>query len=191
MEMPRPGHSPQVMSASLRERPPATPDFDEVYETHVDAVWRLLQRSGVPEAELEDAVQEVFLVAHRRLADFRGESSVKTWLFGVGLRVAKDARRRLSRKGGHDALDDHGHLPSPHGLEEQTMHRQAFTQLLRLLESLGEELREVFVLAELEELTAPELSATLGVNVNTVYSRMRTARLRFDALVAERGQETR
>ncbi len=180
------GHSPEVTAAVSISPPDARPTFDALYEAHVDGVWRLLQRFGVPEAGLEDAVQDVFLVAHRRLAEFRGESSLKTWLGGISVRVAKDVRRGLARKGGQEQLDEAMAQPGPQ-LEERVGQREALAQVLRLLEELDEEQREVFVLAEFEGLTAPEISEATGVNLNTIYTRLRTARQRFNALVAHRG----
>lgn len=166
-------------------------DFDALYEAHVDGVWRMLQRFGVPEAGLEDAAQEVFLVAYRRRLDFRGESSLRTWLGGISLRVAKDARRSQSRKGGHERLEDHAHLRGEPQLEEVAIQRQALARVLALLEQLEEGQREVFVLAELEGFTVPEIAATTLANMNTVYTRLRAARLRFNALVAQQAEELR
>ena len=67
--------------------------MEKIYAEHVAMVWRALRRLGVPETSIEDAVQDVFLVAHRRAGEFEGRSSVKTWLYGIALRVAKDHRR--------------------------------------------------------------------------------------------------
>lgn len=180
------GHSADVTAAVSIPAPQALPDFDTLYEGHVDGVWRLLQRFGVPEAGLEDAVQEVFLVAHRRLADFRGDSTLKTWLGGICVRVAKDARRSLARKGTHEPLDESMPQPGPQ-LEDRVGQRQALEHVLRLLEELDEDQREVFVLAELEGMTAPEIAQATGVNLNTLYTRLRSARQRFNALVTQRG----
>src|SRR3954470_18698677 len=69
-----------------------------VYEAHVDFVWRGFRRLGVPASRLDDAVQDVFLVVHRRLDSFEVRSSVKTWLFGIALRVARDHHRSRRRK---------------------------------------------------------------------------------------------
>jgi RNA polymerase sigma-70 factor (ECF subfamily) len=185
------GHSPEVTAAVSIPAPPDLPrDFDALYEEHVDGVWRLLERFGVPESGLEDAVQEVFIIAHRRLADFRGESSLKTWLGGISVRVAKDVRRTLGRKGGHEQLDEAMPQPGPQ-LEERVGQRQALARVLRLLEALDEEQREVFVLAEFEGMTAPEIAEATGANLNTVYTRLRTARQRFSALVARQAGEPR
>ncbi|MBK7862894.1 MAG: RNA polymerase sigma factor [Archangiaceae bacterium] len=162
------------------------PDFDTLYEQHVDGVWRLLERLGVPPSGLEDATQEVFIVAHRRLPSFRGESSLKTWLGGIAVRVARDARRTHARKGSRERpLVEASAVPgsAPH-IDDSLDRQKALAHVLRLLAQLDEDQRAVFVLAELEELTAPEISEMTGVNLNTVYTRLRAARRRFDALLA-------
>jgi RNA polymerase sigma-70 factor (ECF subfamily) len=180
------GHPTDVTAAVLISAPPAKADFSAIYDEHVDGVWRLLERFGVPESGLEDAVQEVFITAHRRLAEFRGDSTLKTWLGGIAVRVAKDVRRGLARKGGHEPLNEGLPQGGPQ-LEDTVGQRQALSRVLRLLDALDDEQREVFVLAELEGMTAPEISEATGVNVNTVYTRLRAARQRFDDLVASRG----
>ena len=75
----------------------AVPAFERVYEEHFDFVWRSLRRLGVPRSALDDAVQEVFLVVHRRLAEFEGRSSLKTWLFGIAVHIALKAGRASAR----------------------------------------------------------------------------------------------
>ncbi|MGE3634951.1 MAG: RNA polymerase sigma factor, partial [Sandaracinaceae bacterium] len=85
------------------ERAPSV-RLEEIYDACFDFVWRSARRMGVAEAHADDVVQEVFLVAHRRLADFEGRSSVRTWLFGILLRVVSDHRRTLRRKGGLSPL---------------------------------------------------------------------------------------
>jgi RNA polymerase sigma-70 factor (ECF subfamily) len=167
--------------------------LEDIYEEHFDFVWRSARRMGVREAAVDDVVQEVFLVAHRRLADFEGRSSIKTWLFAILLRVVSDYRRTLRRKGGLAPLPDdevmHDERACPIGQAEQ---REAVRLLHRLLDSLDDEKRAVFVLAELEQTTAPEMSEALGVNLNTVYSRLRAARRDFEkALERHRARETR
>lgn len=171
-------------------RPRAALRLADVYEEHFDFVWRSARRMGVAEAAVDDVVQEVFLVAHRRLADFEGRSKIGTWLFGILMRVVSDYRRTLRRKGGlaplPEALASDG-SDCPAGLTEQ---REAVRVLHRLLDTLDDDKRAVFVLAELEQLTAPEIADALGVNVNTVYSRLRAARRTFDeALEAHRAKE--
>jgi RNA polymerase sigma-70 factor (ECF subfamily) len=171
-------------------RQPRALALADVYEEHFDFVWRSARRMGVAEGAVDDVVQEVFLVAHRRLDDFEGRSSVRTWLFGILLRVVSDYRRTLRRKGGLAPLTDA--LPSdgsdcPAGGAER---REAVRVLHRLLDTLDDDKRAVFVLAELEQMTAPEIADALGVNLNTVYSRLRAARRDFEkALELHRAKE--
>src|SRR3954466_4042923 len=96
-------HALGVRSASMTDfnaaaaRPIARfcpPAFQEVFVSHGRFVWRTLRYLGVAEADLEDVCQEVFLVVHRRLAEFEGRSSVRTWVYGIALRVASDYRKR-------------------------------------------------------------------------------------------------
>src|SRR5262249_7850690 len=154
-------------------------DFAALYEDHFAFVWRSLRRLGVAPAAIDDAVQDVFVVAHRRLADFEGRSSVKTWLFGILLRVARDYRRSAIRRRRHGLVDAaegdaeavvDGDSPSPLDAAART---EAVRALHAVLEELDDEKREVFVMSELEQLSVPEIAETLGANLNTVYSRLR------------------
>ena len=165
------------------------PSFDELYEGYVDFVWRCLRRFGVVESAVDDAVQEVFIVVHRRLPEFEARSSVKTWLGGIAFNVARDHHRWTRRKGTAEQLpDDLVHsAPSPH---EQAEKNEALAIVDRLLDQLDKDKRAVFVLADIEQLTAPEIAEALSVNVNTIYSRIRVARRSFeDALVRYRKQQ--
>lgn len=158
--------------------------FEDVYEEHFDFVWRTVRRLGVPSASVEDAVQDVFVVVHRRAAEFEGRSSVKTWLFGIVVHVARAHRRRRTL----DAIDDPDAVvdpraESPHAHAEAAEARRV---LHEVLDTLDDERREVFVLIELSEMTAPEAAEALGVKLNTVYSRLRAARHDFDAEVERR-----
>jgi RNA polymerase sigma-70 factor (ECF subfamily) len=158
--------------------------FQEIYAEHVVLIWRGLRGLGVPEASLEDAVQDVFLVVHRRLGSFDGSSTVRTWLFGIALHVARNYRRREQRKGGCTSLDAAPEVadaaPGPH---EDAATAEALRQVALALETLDDVKREVFVLAELEQMSAAEIAETLGINVNTVYSRLHAARRAFEAAV--------
>lgn len=82
--------------SSPSESPPTNvsvePSLREIYASHAAAAWRSLRRLGVHESELEDALQDVFLIVHRRLADFEGRAALRTWIYGIVLRVAKAPR---------------------------------------------------------------------------------------------------
>lgn len=159
--------------------------FEAIYEAYFDYVWRSLRRLGVPESSVDDAAQDVFVVVHRRLADFEGRSSIKTWLFGIALRVARTHRRRVSRKGHHDPLPT-DLVSAGGGPDSEFEKRRAAAFLAAFLDSLDDDKRAVFVLAEIEQMTAPEIEQALGVKLNTVYSRLRAARKAFDTAVKRR-----
>lgn len=150
-----------------------------LYEAHADAVFRALARWGVPDASLDDALQETFLIASRKLPEFEGRSTHLTWLFGIALRVARGVRR--ARK--YEPLGD-VEPAAPGGLDDELEARRAAALLDRLLADLDEDQREVFVLAELEELTAPEIAEITGAKLNTVYSRLRLARRAIEAALS-------
>lgn len=160
--------------------------FDAVYDEWFDFVWRSARRLGVDEPAVDDVAQDVFLVVHRRLADFEGRSSLKTWLFSITLRVVSDWRRTRRRKGGLSPLPDDDALADRQSVEPgRVLEKAEAVRLLhRLLDELDEDKRAVFVLAELEGQTAPEIATGLGIPVNTVYSRLRVARERFESALA-------
>lgn len=174
--------APRVVPTSVvHERP----SFESIYEEHFDFIWRSMRRLGISSQSIDDAVQDVFLVVHRRLEDFEERCSLKTWLFGIALRVAHDHHRRARRKGGHEPLDPAVADGSP-GPHEELAKAEAVRELDRILNSLDEDKRAVFILAEIEQMTAPEIAEALGINVNTVYSRLRSSRRAFEAALARR-----
>lgn len=156
------------------------PPFENVYETYFPYVWRSVQRLGVSDGAVDDVVQEVFMVVHRRLAEFEGRSTLKTWLYGIALRVARAhrAKSRASREAPPAAID-HVRAPDSSRPDAHAENAEAARVVNALLASLDEDQREVFVLAELEELPAPEIAEALDVKLNTVYSRLRLARAAF------------
>jgi RNA polymerase sigma-70 factor, ECF subfamily len=185
------GHRPSVTACSadasgLFSMPVAASDpaFASLYQRHHGFVWRILRRLGVPPAALDDAAQEVFVVVHRRRHDLREDASPRSWLFGIARRVAADLHRgqhRRDRK--HDAL------PPPTGsppLDDALARSEAAAFVRTFLERLDEGHRMVFVLSDIEGLTAPEISDALAIKLNTVYSRLRKTRLDFERAVARR-----
>lgn len=179
--------SPSPEAATLNQDEPVLAgqahDLAELYEQHFEFVWRTVRRLGVAERALDDAVQDVFIVVHRRLHEFEGRSTIKSWLFSIARRVAHDHRRRSSRKDrGEELPDAIPDMASPSPLEA-VARTQAAELLHDFLDSLDDDKREVFVLAELEQMTVPEIAEAIGVNLNTVYSRLRAARHAFEQAV--------
>jgi RNA polymerase sigma-70 factor, ECF subfamily len=169
----------------------AAPEFTEVYAEYFDLVFRNLSRMGLRRPALEDALQDVFLVVHRRLPDFEQRSQLKTWVFGITLRVASDYLRRNKRYANRqDELSPELEDQAARDPSEQFAARQAVELLHAVLGELDEQKRAVFILAEIEEMSAPEIAQAVGTNVNTVASRLRAARRRFaEALGRRRAQE--
>src|SRR6185369_14856561 len=149
-------------------------------------VWRCLRGLGVPEPLLDDAAQDVFLVVHRRLAEFAGRSSVRTWLYGIVRNVASNQRRGTARQRHPQPLDDELPSRTPGPLEHaEEAEAAAFVQ--RFLNTVEPKRREVFILSLLEEMSIPEVAATLSIPINTAYTRLRLVRADFhEALSAER-----
>ncbi len=154
--------------------------FEEQYEF----VWRTVRRLGVPEGSVDDAAQEVFLVVHRRLDEYKDRGFHRAWLTSIAVRVASEHRRRCRRKEDTEPLSEDTVAPGA-GPHEAAVRSEALAKVYRLLAALDEAHRSVFVLAEMEQMTAPEIAQALGIKLNTVYSRLRVARERFEAGLAE------
>ena len=190
---PSPSLGPNASQAVVS---PVVPSFAEIYEAHVRFVWRTLRRLGVPDKDCDDATQDVFVVVHRRLHEFLPQAPLKHWLFRITSRIARDHRRSGRRKNPRE----HGLTPVEGGEVEDpeqqspadAAERSAAARLIcNLLQELDETKREVFILAELEQLTAPEIAQALDQPLNTVYSRLRRARLEFEeALTRYRERST-
>jgi RNA polymerase sigma-70 factor (ECF subfamily) len=167
--------------------------FRVMYEAHVDFVWRNLRRLGVAASEVDDKTQEVFVIAHRRFAEFedRGHGP-RAWLFQMVLRVASEARRHRRR---HPVDPDGGVAQERISVEPAQAaaldRREALGRLDRALSRIDVGRRVVLVLHEIEEMTAPEIAESLGIPLNTVYSRLRVARGELEAALAEESVRAR
>jgi len=160
-------------------------EFSEVYRAHFAFVWRAAKRLGVASSHQDDVVQEVFVVVHRRLSSFEGRSSLRTWLFGITIRVVRDYRKSRARRDEPTGLD-FDTLEAPQGTANpsRALERAEASRLLHgILDAMDDDKREVFVLSELEQLTIPEAAEALSVNVNTAYARLRAAKQFFDSAV--------
>ena len=149
---------------------------ERLFAEHLAFVWRSLRHLGVGDAALDDAVQDVFVVAHRRWSTFEGRSSERSWLYGIARRVAFRHRRRARRHGEH--LVDDGHHREAAQRPFDRLH--AAQSLESLLGTIDRDKRTVFVLSQVEGLTAPEIAAALSIPEGTVYSRLRAAWQQLD-----------
>jgi RNA polymerase sigma-70 factor (ECF subfamily) len=172
--------------ATIREDERGVPDVEAIYNEHFDFVWRNVRRLGVPEEATDDVVQDVFLVVHRRLEEFEGRSTIRTWLFGILSRVARDHRRAQTRRDIREAAAraeaDRGSTPpSPADLVAK---REAARVLEEMLRAIDDDKRDVFVLVELEQSSVADVAVALDLNPNTAHARLRAARKQFEEAVA-------
>jgi RNA polymerase sigma-70 factor (ECF subfamily) len=152
----------------------------EIYRAHFRFVWRALRRLGVAESDTQDATQEVFLVVHRKLAEFEGRSQMTTWLFSICLHVARSRRRKAHVR--LEVSDDsslEAHEDSSADLDAGLQRRQGLALLDSILDGMDLDQRVVFSLFELEGLSGEEIAALLEVPLGTVYSRLRLGREAF------------
>lgn len=154
--------------------------FTAVYVAHHAAVWRCMRALGVPPDTVDDAVQDVFLVVHRRLPQLDPAAPLRSWILGIARNVALKVHERRRRPPPRLALVQ----PEPAAPEELLARRDAAAVVERFLDTLHPEQRAVFVLARLEGLAIPEIARTLGIKIDTAYSRLRLAQRRFDRVVA-------
>ena len=156
------------------------PSFERVYEETFDFVYRNARRLGVPETAADDVVQDVFLVLHRRLREYDGRASLRSWVYGMLANTVRGYRRSFRRKEAPlllaESEEDLGPASARSSPEDREVRRQDTELLLSMLAELPDEQRELIVLGELEQLSVPEICECLGGNPNTVYSRLRAAR---------------
>jgi RNA polymerase sigma-70 factor (ECF subfamily) len=179
------GQAPDVRPRRLELiRSPEQPAFAEIFNREYAFVWRSLRHLGVALAELDDAAQDVFVVVFRRWKDYDDSRDVRGWLWGIAQRVARGRRRGADRHRRKLALvrfDD-----VDRRFEQSVERGDAADFVADFLSRLSSELRDVFVLVDIEGLTAPEVAHALGLNLNTVYSRVRVGRQRFAEAIDER-----
>ncbi len=150
---------------------------------HHALVWRSLRRLGVSESDADDASQQVFLVVHRRLTDIAPESE-RSFLLQTALRVAADFRRSRKRRREEDGHDLPALADTTANPEELLDRWRARAMLDRALDAMPKDLRTVFVLFEIEELTMAEISNVVEIPTGTVASRLRRAREVFRETVS-------
>jgi RNA polymerase sigma-70 factor (ECF subfamily) len=162
------------------ERPPRAGERVRALVTeHFGFVWRSLVRLGLSRADADDALQQVFLVASRRI-DSIEPGAERAFLFGTALRTASRVRRTHARRREtiSDVLEPVDAAPGP---EEQLDRARARAVLDEVLDEMPLELRAVFVLYELEQLTLPEIAELAAIPLGTATSRLRRAREQFQA----------
>jgi RNA polymerase sigma-70 factor, ECF subfamily len=149
--------------------------FEGIYSQYFDFTWRVLRNLVGHSRGVDDAAQELWTVVHRRLRDFEQRSSVRTWLFGIAINVARNQRRTESR---HQAVELLPELVPSAGSDPEAARAASETwrSLIRFLDALDEQDRAIFVSSVIEDMSARETAEATGVGVMIVYQRVRTLR---------------
>ena len=187
MPLPRSDHDAPAPGA------PVVLDLDEIYRSHARTVARWVSHLGGPNADAEDLVHEIFLVADRRLPEFRGDAKLTTWLYRITERVVRGRRRndRLRRWLGRERRVDLERALAPTHLTpiEELERRRAMASVYRILDRLPDKYREVLVLFELEGASGEEIAALTGRKLATVWVHLHRARVRFlEEMTRETGE---
>nr|PZN22007.1 MAG: RNA polymerase subunit sigma [Pseudomonadota bacterium] len=167
----------------VEQRPVATdgvPSFASIYEQYFDFVWASVRRLGVSPASMDDVVQDIFIVIHAKIHTLREPSALRSWIYGIVRRTVSDhhrSQRTRAASGAVLASEPPPPPPTPFALAERNDRLQL---LASLLETLDPAKREVFMLAEIEQMTVPEIAEILKIPLNTAYSRLRAARIAFE-----------
>jgi RNA polymerase sigma-70 factor, ECF subfamily len=152
-----------------------------LFEDHAGFVARTLRRLGIPDRDVDDGLQEVFLVAQSKL-DTIEVGKERSFLFGIARRRASTLRRSSYRASRRDerSLDGLDITEPPPDSSERTEQEHARVLLDEMLDALPLDLRTVLVLHELEEMDSQEIAELIGIPVGTVASRLRRAREKFE-----------
>jgi RNA polymerase sigma-70 factor, ECF subfamily len=176
---------PLVVDEAVRPTMTDGERLTAMFTTHFDFVWRSLRRLGVHDAAVDDAAQEVFVVAQRKLRAIE-HGKEKAFLFGTAVRVAADSRRARGRRRETPNEAAAATSPDPGARTDELVEQKRARELLdRVIAALPDDARPVFVLYELEGMTMAEIAACLAIPPGTVASRLRRAREAFEIVLAE------
>jgi len=171
----------------------ASRSIEEVFREGSSFVWRVLRHHGVPDRDLEDACQEVFVVVQRKQADLdASRGAISTWLYAIAWRVASAYRRSAGRRREVLGLDEEGAEPSAGPSPESALASSRQRSLLiALLEELDDDKRSVVILYDIEEMPMREVADALGCPLQTAYTRLHAGRKLLREALARGTKELR
>lgn len=160
----------------------AAPSIETLIAQHYAFIWRVLRGLGLSRTDAEDAAQQVFMIAARKLRSIAPDRA-RSFLYGTAVRVASTARRGIRRRRETGEPPDEAIDSAGNGPERAAELREARALLHELLGELPDKLRRVLVLSEIEQLEIREISALERIPVGTAASRLRLARERLRTLL--------
>jgi RNA polymerase sigma-70 factor, ECF subfamily len=169
-------HAPQVAE-------PPHLNAAQVFREHGAYAWRALRRLGVADSDIADVCQEVFVVVHRKLLEFEGRSQLRTWVYGICVYTASDYRKRARRRP-EIATELLPEQVAPDNPASSLEGAEARATLDRILDTLDDDKRAVFVLFEIEQMPMTEVVAAVGCPLQTGYSRLHAARAHVQQAIA-------
>ncbi len=171
-----------ALTLAVKADVPPAPDFAAAYDAEFEGMWLYLRRLGVPAADVEDAVHDVFVVAHRRYATYDSSRPLRPWLLGIAFRIAAQWRRQ--RRHEVDVDEPARELPDDgEGPDAALQSREASRQLHAALGQIDLQQRAVVVMHDLHGIAVPQIADELNVPLNTVYSRLRLGRATVAAVL--------
>jgi RNA polymerase sigma-70 factor (ECF subfamily) len=153
-------------------------DFRAIFDAHGLFVLRTLRKLGVPKADIPDLCQDIFVVVHRRLGDYDGRASLRTWIYAICIRTASSYRRSIRARREETCAnpEPEGHMNEVGRQDLDLDARRAVAEVRTLLAALDDEKRKVVVLHEIEGLSMSQIAGALGCPLQTAYSRLHAAR---------------
>ncbi|MEX2110941.1 MAG: RNA polymerase sigma factor [Gemmatimonadaceae bacterium] len=158
----------------------------ELYETHVDRIYRLAFRLAGDDELARDFTQATFIRAFEKIGSFRGESSLSTWLHSIGMSVALNGLRKTKRLRNREAPIEEGLMVGSTRIEAEPDLKE---RLAKAIDSLSEKYRMVFLMHDVEGYTHEEISGTLRIPVGTSKSHLFQARSKLRVALADYAPE--
>lgn len=169
-----------TMTTPAGRTPEPTPDFRRMFDAELPYVLATLRRLGVQPRDVPDLAQEVFVTVHGLLDDYDASRPVRPWLFGIAYRIARRhlalARHAREIAGAAGASAEAAVADTAPLADARIESEETKAAVRSALDRIELSRRSVLILCDLDGLSVPDAAATLGIPLNTAYSRLRRAR---------------